>query len=62
MKKAYIQPTAEAISLVTEGAVANLVVGSQEGSDMLSNKKGSLDGGGWNSDSWTQAAEDGTEE
>lgn len=62
MKKTYIQPSAEAISLITEGAVANLIVGSKEGSDMLSNKKGNFDGGGWNSDNWTQATEDGAEE
>jgi len=62
MKKTYIQPSAEAINLITEGAVANLVVGSAEGNQILSNKKEGFESGGWNSDNWTQAGEDGTEE
>lgn len=62
MKKAYIKPTVETIHLFTEGAVADqMILGSNSGDQMLSNKKGHV-GGGWDSDNWTEAGEDYAEE
>lgn len=60
MKKTYQQPRAEEVRFITDGSVANLIVGSTEGGDMLSGEK-DFGSQGWNSDDWSTAPADDEE-
>lgn len=56
MKKTYIKPQAQAVSLFTEDALLSLssveVNGTKESDEVFSNEKG------WSSESWSNTDED----